>query len=277
MDINQSIDDIRIKAIEEFTIKSITPLFGRVNQKIDQIGTGTFFKMGEKRLLITANHIFDNIVISDGVYLAKSPENKPNYFELYRLEKFDLLTPNKELKDLVDVAIIDFTDYDDIQTLERNWHFLPITQIQGKTIDKIHGSVIITGYPSERLSNMLNTSAFITAYTKLLDSVPKNIFPGAIPYDKRVDLYFEYRQEAISIPNNNIINTPNAIGMSGCPIWEYVSSKGIWSPEKSLYIIGIQSSFVHKQYIRGKSSFAVNELLDKAFDNNSDSINAINK
>lgn len=277
MDNNNLIDAIRINAIEEFSIKSVTPLFGIINKKIDHIGTGTFFRKGDKRLLITANHIFDNIDKSEGIYCAKCPTKKPKIFEPYLLKKFDILNPNKELKDTIDIAIIELLDQSDIRLLEKNWNYLDIKQIQGKKVSDIHGTVIITGYPSNRLSKSFNTSSFMTAYTKSLESAPQNTAIDATPYDSRVDMYFEYQKNAISIPNNKTINTPNAIGMSGCPIWEYVSSEGIWSPEKSLEIIGIQSAFYHKQYIRGKSSFIINELLEKAFGNNSSHTNVIEK
>jgi hypothetical protein len=81
----------------------------------------------------------------------------------------------------------------------------------------------------------------------------------------QLDLFFEYTGRASTI-DGKTVTTPHLGGTSGASVWECreLTGGGIWTPERALKIVGVQSAFVRGRYFRAKSWEAVLQLLRQA-------------
>ena len=88
-------------------------------------------------------------------------------------------------------------------------------------------------------------------------SPPANVEWKVAP-DPAVDLFLEYREQAVDALGNPV-DTLELEGASGCLVWAIVSSGGpseIWTPPSAIHnqlkVIGVQSSYCHRKFIRAK-------------------------
>lgn len=94
---------------------------------------------------------------------------------------------------------------------------------------------------------------FVSAYTESLAEA-KNLLEPAI---EGVDMFFSYHKKALALDGSEI-DTPSLKGTSGTAVWALSDQvPGVWTPEKAIKMIGIQSAFSHSQYFRAKSISAV--------------------
>ena len=101
----------------------------------------------------------------------------------------------------------------------------------------------------------------LTVYTNRTIGIPKE---ADLPVDKDLDLFFEFNTETETL-DGVTKSTPKLQGTSGASIWEYVSvgKEEIWTPERSLRVVGVQSMYRHKKYFRAASWTMVVKALSK--------------
>ena len=60
----------------------------------------------------------------------------------------------------------------------------------------------------------------------------------------------------------NEINIVDMKGVSGSPVWRLLKhDQGIWAPEKSLKVVGVQGSFKANSFIRAKQWSLVEKIV----------------
>ena len=112
----------------------------------------------------------------------------------------------------------------------------------------------------------------VTLVTELLPDVPVD---AALPVSQGLDLFFVHKKMALT-PSGSIEEVPDMHGVSGASIWELdqTGQAEPWLPERFVKAVGVQSSFSRGNYIRGKSWFAVVNLLAKIDDELKEAISA---
>lgn len=246
---------IEAEAIERFALHVTVPIFLEVGDSGGLLATGTLFKIDGRSFLITARHIFDEV--PDLTMLAY-PEN-PLRGGLYTLGSFTVLKPNEAY---IDVAAVELKSPETIENLETNWQFLSLANVAAPSQVAGDGAFFVSGYPESLTKKDAGWTKgrLVTAYTQRLPSVPAEAKEPVVP---QLDLFFEYSREATSV-SGEPIQTPELPGVSGASIWELRPVPGVWAPESATRIVGIQSSYVHSKYIRGKSWWAVAKVLEQA-------------
>ena len=114
-------------------------------------------------------------------------------------------------------------------------------------------NIYISGYPAswtyfDDRTNILHTTPF-----KLMSrrKIPEKNYPE---YDPDAHIIAEYKDTYFFGPDldNKAIAEQDLKGISGCSMWtDEDYSTDIWSPEKCLKIIGIQTGFMEAEYIKG--------------------------
>ncbi len=104
----------------------------------------------------------------------------------------------------------------------------------------------------------------MTVFTARI-AVPENAKSPVYP---ALDLFSAYDPEAIDAVTKASIKTLPLEGCSGASIWQYEEPKAgaLWSPERCLKIVGVQSAYRKDQYFRAKSWAAVLEIMRQTDD-----------
>ena len=95
--------------------------------------------------------------------------------------------------------------------------------------------------------------------TSLMHDTPAN---AMLPVDLALDLFLELPRQAI-ITVGTTIDIPPIGGMSGCAIWQLrdTADDKLWSPDRALRLVGVQSSAKPGNYFRGKPWTYIPNLL----------------
>lgn len=160
---------------------------------------------------------------------------------------------------MFDLAIIELLDESVKSALLNNWGSVPASQISEASLD---GTFFVFGYPSEKLHQVDKTlmCSLITACTKRLSEPPTNA-SGVV--DPNIDLFFLH-DEVAEDEDGVQISSPHLRGVSGGGIWEILDAKPgeLWTAEKNMRLVGIQSSTIHGEWLRAKSAqLLLSELL----------------
>lgn len=242
-------------AISEFLKHVVVPLIYELpDGRVDQVGTGALFRDGQNVFLTTARHIFEN---TDKASFAV-PEN-PLRGDFVRLS-FEFFTPKDPPSQDIDIAVLRLTAPEVFQQLEAGWRFLTRNNAAPASPQ---GTFLISGYPSSRavIKGQSIGGSFNTIYTERISDLPTNAAP---PVDSDLDMFFHYDTEAEGLDGGSV-KTPDLPGVSGSSIWEYNDvSNGLWTPEKALKVVGIETSWKKGEYVRGKTWRYLEYIFDNA-------------
>lgn len=240
-------------AVGEFLKRVVVPLIYELpDGRVDQVGTCTLLREQEHVFLITARHTFtdrnrDSFVI---------PEN-PLRGDFVRLS-FEFLTlvdpPNQD----IDLAVLKLTSAQAVQQLDVEWRFLTRANTAAASPQ---GTFLISGYPSSRakIVGQAIGGSLNTIYTERMATTPT---AAASPVDPGLDMFFHYDQDAEGL-DGQPVSTPDLPGVSGSSIWEYSEvAEGLWTPERALKIVGVETSWRRGEYARGKAWRYVQHILD---------------
>ncbi|KDR26211.1 MULTISPECIES: hypothetical protein [Caballeronia] len=242
-------------AIERFAFNVTLPILLEVGADTVLRATGTLFRIAQRRFVITARHIFDNVDHEKFGYPESPLQGGTSTFGTA-----NYILPKEEH---VDVAVIELLDEKTIQCLDTNWQYLSldnVAPVSGSTSDN---AFFVSGYPGSltEMDRGWVKGRLVTAYTQRMRSVPSGAEDPIVP---GLDLFFDYSGEATSVTGQPI-QTPELPGVSGASIWEVVDNvSGVWSPEAATRVVGVQSAYIHSKYIRAKSWLAVAQVLELA-------------
>lgn len=248
----ESIETAIKQAIEKFAAKTAVPILVEINSEtVDQVGTGTLFSHQDRLFLVTARHIFDDI--DPRTIVIPSTDTT----ELASIGSLDLLRPDQEQ---IDVAVVELKHPPTIKRAKASWNILTVDDTAQASFD---GVFALSGYPSERLrrDGGLLGGSLITVYTDRIVEIPSE---ATAPVHRDVDLFFTYDSKLVK-SDGEILSAPNLRGCSGASIWQYIKSEdaGLWTAQKSLRIIGVQSAYRKGKYFRGIAWHYVLEIFKK--------------
>jgi hypothetical protein len=242
-------------AIERFALNVTIPIIIEMGNEAKLHATGTLFEIAERHFIITARHIFDDL--KDLTRLA-FPEN-PTRGGLHTFGSFELSKPKE---DSPDVAIMEIKCNETISRLKHGWQFLSLANVALPSVISSDGSFFLSGYPSGLTRNNVDgwlQGKFATAYTQRISDTPVEARFSNVT---KLDLFFDYGSEATSI-TGGIIQTPELPGTSGASVWErkVIEPLSVWTPEASVRVVGVQSSYIHKKYFRATDWRAVANVI----------------
>ena len=244
--------DHMLKAIREYVKLRTVPIIVPVAETIDQVGTGTFLRVGDRLFLITAKHVVDDYS-ADKLAVPSNPIRDPDPRTLGKIK----VTSAKQ--DFVDVAVIELLEDDAIPRVSKGWGLITLDDVALASED---GEFALCGYPSRagiRPKQHLIGSTLLAFNTYRLESDPPD---ADRPVHKDLDLFFRYDVKAES--DGGVIDTPHLGGCSGCSIWEWheVPEHEVWSADKAFKVVAVQSRMAKDfSYFRAKSWTYVHQLL----------------
>lgn len=240
-----------MSSIERFLTACTVPLIYQGVDKVRVQGTGTFFEQDGRHFLVTAGHVFKGIDPNElGV-----PERAGNDAYIWRFGHAQIHHPKNT--DELDVGVVELGDKEFIELAVAGWRFLNASNL-APPVSNIE-QYIVAGYPDKTVKNIdgtLTPAALFQIYTGPFDGEPRDgrgKFDLLLRYDRKAGNTYGRRKQ-----------TPSLEGVSGAAVYAVLPSKdGIWAPEIILKVVGIQTSFVHSEYIRAKSWGLVANLLSQ--------------
>jgi hypothetical protein len=250
-------DEQVTRALQAFMVSVTIPiLYDHETQGTNQVGTGTLFTADNRLFLVTAAHLFDGL----------DPEHDQDRFgrfaipsrhttQLWGLGPYKLLRPKQTE---FDVAVLELQESATIERAKASWRILALANT---AVAAPSGLFILCGFPFVRQRRIDDTITGdrMTVFTARIP-IPQNATP---PVHPALDLFFAYDAEAIDAVTKAPIEALPLEGCSGASIWQYEEPKAnaLWSPERCLKIVGVQSAYRKDQYFRAKSWAAVLEIL----------------
>lgn len=246
-----------VKAVEQFVATRTIPILWDEGEgtDINQIGTGTLFKIKDRLFLITARHVVaeDGNKLTDLTRLAIPLS--PRETDVQTLGHCTVILPDDEN---VDIAIFELIDRALLSAMS-DWQYLTLDDTAPASPQ---GTFVLCGFPSEKLSKAdgLLRGALLISYTSRIEQAPEN---ATQPVDPNLDLFFIHDRHSEDF-DGKVSDSFDLKGTSGCSIWEYRDpGEGFWMPGKVLKIVGVQSTARHGEYSRAKNWEYVKGILFK--------------
>ena len=247
------INENQSQALVEFGFRVAVPLFRAIGEDADHLATGTFVAVGEKCILLTARHILEECD-AEQIAIATSPEGSG----LRTLGNLLIHKPIDVPGTEIDIVGIEILDERTIDIVRAGWRIVDMA-IGGEA--SASEAVVLIGFPSATLSraNMKIMGRPTSIITALEQNIPSDAEP---PISPTLDLFLKLPREAID-PAGDIVGIPPICGMSGCGIWQSrePADKTLWTPDRELRLVGVQSSARKGQYFRGKRWAYIQNLL----------------
>lgn len=241
------------QALDILGFRAAVPLFHVLGEEADHLATGTFVAVGEKRILLTARHILDNCK-PEQIAIPLSPEGSG----LRTLGNLLVHKPRDLPGTDIDIVGTEILDRQTIEIVEAGWRVVDVAI--GGEVDP-SGELMLIGFPSATLNKkeMRITGRPTGIITALMHDIPVGAIPPAEP---TLDLFLQLPRDAIG-PAGAIIDIPPIGGMSGCAIWQMreTGDGELWSPDRALRLVGIQSSARAGSYFRGERWAYIRNLL----------------
>jgi len=236
-------------AIQNFLIEVTLPIIATVQDTFCIIGTGTLFRIANRLFLVSAAHILDEFTPDRWAF-----PTGPHTGTIMTFGQAEFFRPNDES---ADVCIAELKDPNVIAVLERSgWRILSLHNVW--LPDYSADRVYLSGFPSVRAKfeqGNLKGRLFVVP-TSLHAQTPEATQYSADAVTKGVDFFMDYKKPINELTGEDVSDV-SIKGTSGCSIWGYRKigwrRHGVWSPEASLCVIGVQSAFLKKDYLRGKS------------------------
>lgn len=236
------LDEAMLDAALEYIQGCAVPILTPVGSNFVVQGTGTFFKVGAHRFLITAAHV------------GTDEKEKPRWRNLgtcsrdrsrfFKLEGYVVYT-TKDNRD-PDVAVMRLEDRlaEEIER-ESGWTFLTTAEVCAPKVRGNHDHIFVCGYPSElfkpapsfeKLRPLVLCTEFYEGPT---DHLPFDYVPW---FHLLLDNFPEGWNDA-----DQRVKLPCLKGISGCAVWtigmsdaEIARAGGVWRPDDIFKLIGVE-------------------------------------
>lgn len=231
-----------------FFAKNVTPplLYGEGDTLPGPIGTASLLQIADRLFLISAAHNFEGAALDSFAI----PENRQKGRAIGL--SGEILRASATDRELIDVAVLALTSECAKHVRDAGWRALDLRNIAPASD---HGVFVLCGYPTKAAVVLGDTivSKLITAFTFRLKHPPGNVRFAASP-DEAVDLFFHYKGSATDTDGVEI-DKPRLHGASGANVWQYFepSTDELWTPEKAIKAVAIQSTEVEDECFRAKS------------------------
>jgi hypothetical protein len=257
----------QLSAIQQWMAMTVIPLlYDDPSGKLDSYGSGALIESNGNVLFATARH---NLFCSDQTTrrdLKRLAIPIPDRYVPYKkhivktLGTFDVLEPVNSAGQDIDIALLHLKDQNLIDALRRSWKVVDRSKA---AVASPQGRFVLSGYPSDRvrvtsqgLGGLLNT-----IHTERMTQAPQN---AAQPVHADYDLFFHYDLDATDL-EGNAVKTPHVPGMSGSVVWElHDIGDSVWTPDKALRMVAIQTSWMKGNFARAKSWMYVEHILNQS-------------
>ena len=122
----------------------------------------------------------------------------------------------------------------------------------------------LAGYPSTRMAKSgYNLSGKPIAFQcSPCPSIPAS---ATQPVNPDLDIFLDYPMSAIE-KGGKVVSVEGINGMSGSAIWEIHEAldQEVWTPERALRLVGIQSAAKKGSYVRGNKWAFLREAFKRA-------------
>ena len=255
-----------IEAIEHFIARfSIPIIYAFDNGQEGILGTGTLLRIGNRYFVVTASHLFNPAEFRRAFREEFDPKKLACPDRRSRTPEQPTTFGNFEIARSVqtgfdpDVAICELKDPEKIKRLLSGWEFVTLDQIARPTNEELF---FLAGFPSDLVEIKRGgySGPLLVLRTNRLEKPPSN---APKPTDPNFDIFCKYATHGKLGTTDQIIATPWLGGVSGGSLCQLVPTKGkIWSPNKVIKIVGIQSSAMRdRTWFLVKSWLGVAELL----------------
>jgi hypothetical protein len=261
---------VRDYAICEYVENSILPIVADYDEKTTKtrkagiLGTGTLFKFCNKYFLITAAHVLTSTEGYDD-YLG-IPLGKIN-IDILTFQNCTRYFPNDDaVRNIYDIGIIQLSEKLG-KLLENNYVFLNENNIQYKINREMN--IYISGFPCSWGKFDESKNIILGKPFRLMSKykIPTKRYEE---YDPKAHILVEYSDMYYTAGNENepVIAEQDLGGISGSSMWSFEDKQeNVWSAEKCLKVIGIQSGVMKAEYIKGTKWVYMIEAF-KNIDNN---------
>jgi hypothetical protein len=220
-------------------------VFTAIGEKANPIGTGTFLDLCDRTFLITASHVLENVDLSN-LAVPKAHSGKQ---AIHTLGEIDVHRPGNSVAELVDIAIVEIKERSVLDIVHSGWVAITLDDVLDTNSA---GHFILCGFPSAQIQaeGADFRGQLFSAISKPIPEIPES---AGRPVHPDIDIFFEYKNSLLGLRGDEIA-APRLQGVSGASIWKiHQMPEGVvWSPNRALKIVGIQSSTRHGEFFRGK-------------------------
>lgn len=233
------------EAVTHYILKSTVPLLADAAPSPWILGTGTLFEHEGRHFIVTAAHILKtdaNDLSSPDIDLSAiaCPTGLVGA-TIITLGSIDVFRPAPPSN--LDVVVLELKDDEVVQTLKGGWTFLGFD-----TVDPFpaQGRFLLTGflYDGRTWDGRNIGQRCLKLATDPLDHIPTVNDP-----EPQFDRFFLLRDKA-EMPDGSLREIPPLPGMSGASLWSFHQPAGLWSPEKAVKIVAVQSSYMRGKWFR---------------------------
>ncbi|WP_208280498.1 trypsin-like peptidase domain-containing protein [Massilia oculi] len=248
------LSEFEVAAIQKFTLGVTMPILVEApDGSVCLLATGTLFRIGEQHLIITARHVFDDVMPEWLAYPAA-----PMGGDTHTLGEYTVFKPKEKH---VDVAVLRLESAETIDRLTKSWQFLSLENVARPVDNAPDKAFFVAGYPGA-MTQMVGAKLhgnFVAVYSQLIPETPLEAKKPVVP---DLDMFFDYGKKAQKVGGGEI-DSPELPGVSGASVWQIGQVDGIWTPEAAVRVVGVQSSYKHSEFFRAKSWLAVAQVLDQ--------------
>ena len=248
---------LMIEACRKYIEERIFPIMYLIKDDYAVInGTGFIINHNSSLFLVTARHVLDE---EEGLDCSKIiipilGQNK----EMWSLPHKPYLS---EKSTNADFAIVPL-NYNKSIIKNIFWKSFSLNSFYQQPYISNRQKILIYGFPSVLQDpKPVNSNLQIGAL-----SFTTEIFSGDYSevenYNPTIDILFDYKKQ-INV-NGEIQDLPKLNGISGSAMFCIKhTSKGVWSPENNLKIIGIEKSIIKNKYIRATQSNCLKKSISE--------------
>lgn len=242
-------------ALERRIIECAVPLFTTqtANGEPALLGTSTLVELNGTLMLVTAKHLFEDL---DCTTLAFP--TSPLKSDIWTLGSIERIEPREEN---LDVSVLVIQSEETAKILRAGWRPASLNSV---AVPARFGRFVLSGFPAALTAETPGylQGKMLSIYTDRLQETPPNAQAPVIPF---VDLFFLCDDSSETL-DGKPQKLPRLQGTSGAGVWEVVEAfdGGIWTTERALRLIGIQSTYRPEQYFRAKSWSLVAQVLQKS-------------
>jgi hypothetical protein len=241
-------------AVHKFLIQVTLPIIIEEDGQFGIAGTGTLFKIADRHFLISAAHILDSYGPEEWAFGTTPGRGLIKTFG--QAEFVRTKDPS------ADICIAELKSPQAIDDLEKGWRFLTLDNVW--LPDLSSDAALLCGFPSAkaRFDGKDLNGRLLLCRSNLLPTPPD--IKDSEPITKGLDFFIGFENPVNEITGENVA-TLDIEGVSGSSLWAYRrtgwDNRAVWSPEHVLKVIGIQSAYMKKEYLRGKSWGVILKML----------------
>jgi len=241
-----------LKAVQEFLLSASIPLLRDTDVGALPRATGALFEVKGRRFLVTAHHIFEGMEVEAlAVPLGRHAAPMKTLG--------DLTLAHAEQENGPDIAVLELLNPEMAGQVAKHWRFLGADNIGASDSEALH---VVLGYPealAERTDEAVRAHPFAMFATAVDAPPPEDLKSPPTSWD----LFFELDREGVLLDGTKM-ETPPLQGASGAPIFDVgPPPDGIWTPQKALRFVGVQSSALPGKWFRATSADVVQSYFNK--------------